>query len=401
MAISHHELTHLLKDCSIALQVPVLLLNHKRKLTFQFPDSFHQPPDFMKKSFFPFLETIRKSPNTLEKFSDEFGQSIFLYSMKIGQEEPVDIVFGPFLHKEIGKKEIDGFIKAESNCKVKTERLLNYYDQLPVLNPMQMLSMERILIRILSEKQEGHRERKHSPIQKVYEHYLINETSPNNNYQLQERFTQLFKLGHSEALDIYREWRKQLFSSPSHSNAVRLEKNQLIRLIGELNQMCLAGGAQLDEVMSLSEFFMNYLETKNTTEELQELEENVIQSFMARLQRAQEAPVHSPLVERSKRYIFQNLSEALSLQDIAAAMNVHPNYLSGVFKKETGISISQFINVERVKEAKEMLSISDFTLLDISLKLGFNSQSYFTRVFKKIEGIGPNEFRKKHHIMEE
>ncbi|MGP4077087.1 AraC family transcriptional regulator [Halobacillus sp. K22] len=401
MTMSNHELTHLLKDCSIALQVPVLLLNHKRKLTFQFPDSFHQPPGFMKKSFYSFLEASRKSPNTLEKFSDEFGQSIFLYSMNIGRGEPVDIVFGPFLHKEIGKKEIDGFIKAESDRKIKPERLLRYYDQLPVLNPVHSLSMERILIQILSTKQDRHRLRNHSPIQKVYEHYIRNEASPSSTYQLQERFLHLFKLGQSEALVVYQEWKKQSLSSTSHSNALRLEKNHLIRLVGELNQVCLDGGAQPEEVMSLSEFFLNYLETRETTGELRELEENVIQSYMTRLQRAQEEPVHSPLVERSKHYIFQNLSEPLSLQEIAAEMNVHPNYLSGVFKKEAGVSISHFINQERIKEAKEMLSISDFTLLDISMKLGFNSQSYFTRVFKKIEGIGPNEFRKKHHIMED
>ena len=68
-------------------------------------------------------------------------------------------------------------------------------------------------------------------------------------------------------------------------------------------------------------------------------------------------------------------------------------YLSALFKKENGITLSDYIASEKVKEACHMLEYTDKSILEISTALGFSSQSHFTKVFKKIKGVTPKSIR--------
>jgi AraC-like DNA-binding protein len=70
------------------------------------------------------------------------------------------------------------------------------------------------------------------------------------------------------------------------------------------------------------------------------------------------------------------------------------SYLCNHFKKETGKTITEYINELKVRESKRLLKNSKLSLIEISTRLGFSSQSYFHIVFKKHTGITPQEFRK-------
>jgi AraC-like DNA-binding protein len=69
------------------------------------------------------------------------------------------------------------------------------------------------------------------------------------------------------------------------------------------------------------------------------------------------------------------------------------SYLSQLFKKETGFTVSDFIQIERIEEAKRLIELSGISLSDIATRLQFNDQSYFTKVFKKYTGITPRQFK--------
>ncbi|MEH7313803.1 helix-turn-helix domain-containing protein, partial [Priestia megaterium] len=72
---------------------------------------------------------------------------------------------------------------------------------------------------------------------------------------------------------------------------------------------------------------------------------------------------------------------------------LHPNYLSKIFKKEVGKSVSQYIQEQRIEEAKKLLQLSNYTISEISTLLNFHDQSYFTTTFKKILGVTPKQYR--------
>lgn len=103
----------------------------------------------------------------------------------------------------------------------------------------------------------------------------------------------------------------------------------------------------------------------------------------------------SYIVVAVKDYIHNNYTERLSLQDVASIFNVSPSYLSSIFKKYTNTSFSNYVAKIKIKHAEEMLKNSDMQIHEISERLGFSDPYYFSRVFKKITGCYPREYRVK------
>lgn len=84
----------------------------------------------------------------------------------------------------------------------------------------------------------------------------------------------------------------------------------------------------------------------------------------------------------------------LSLDVIAEEFRVHPNYLSNLFKKQTGINLISFLENTRIEKAAELLSSGKYTVNEVSVSVGFTNDSTFRRRFKKIKGVPPSAFFK-------
>lgn len=98
------------------------------------------------------------------------------------------------------------------------------------------------------------------------------------------------------------------------------------------------------------------------------------------------------IIKEIYQYIHQNLSENLSLETLSKHVHVTPSYLSRLFKKDTGISLSTYISQKRIEKAKNLLA-SAYRITDISGMVGFESSKYFSQVFKKETGQTPKEYR--------
>ena len=92
-------------------------------------------------------------------------------------------------------------------------------------------------------------------------------------------------------------------------------------------------------------------------------------------------------------YIETHLSEKITLSSLAELCGITPNYLSALFKKSTGITITQYILEQRIEIAKQLLRTPEYTLSEIATSLGFCSQSYFVVCFKKLTGVTPLNWR--------
>ena len=105
----------------------------------------------------------------------------------------------------------------------------------------------------------------------------------------------------------------------------------------------------------------------------------------------------SRLVSEVVKYVRKNISVRTSVEDMAASMFVSRTHLAAKFKAESGMTLSEFILKEKVKEAKRLLKYTDKGLCAIGEYLGFSSQSHFTRVFKKYSGKTPSEYRNENN----
>ncbi len=104
---------------------------------------------------------------------------------------------------------------------------------------------------------------------------------------------------------------------------------------------------------------------------------------------------HARQVAQVQEYICQNLDRRLSLNDVAAVFGFSPNYLSQLFSQWGESGFVEFVTVTRVNAAKELMATTDLKVYEISERLGYESAFYFSKVFKKVEGVSPREYMQR------
>jgi two-component system response regulator YesN len=97
-------------------------------------------------------------------------------------------------------------------------------------------------------------------------------------------------------------------------------------------------------------------------------------------------------VDRAVIYIKANYQKEISLGSIAKEINLSPYYLSKLFRKYTGKTCTELIAEERIEAAKQLLA-QNFSSKETCFQVGFNSQNYFVKIFKKYVGVTPGEYR--------
>ena len=102
----------------------------------------------------------------------------------------------------------------------------------------------------------------------------------------------------------------------------------------------------------------------------------------------------SPIVVRICEYIADNFREDIDSVDIAVAADIHPKYAMTVFKKSTGMTLNDYINLMRLSYAQAMLMRDEASVLTIAMESGFGSLSAFNKSFRKVAGMSPSDFRR-------
>lgn len=101
----------------------------------------------------------------------------------------------------------------------------------------------------------------------------------------------------------------------------------------------------------------------------------------------------SGIVDTTKRFIHERLSEKIELASLAENVNVTSSYLCRQFKKTTGLTIVEYINRHRIEKAKELLTRRNSRVIEIAYETGFQSLSQFNRSFQRYAGQSPTEFK--------
>ena len=90
----------------------------------------------------------------------------------------------------------------------------------------------------------------------------------------------------------------------------------------------------------------------------------------------------------------KDYTDEISLEDVAQKLNVTPQYLSKVFKEDTGITFKEYLTELRIELSKTLLKSGDLSIKEICYQVGYNDTSYFIRAFKKFEGLTPKDYQK-------
>ncbi len=153
-------------------------------------------------------------------------------------------------------------------------------------------------------------------------------------------------------------------------------------------------GVDVDEVLGGTDPY-RYIMRQNHTEIITEWIMKTSSELLELIKSKRENTERS-VISQAKSYIEESLSDVnLSLNQISDAVRLSSTYLSQLFKKETGLGISAYITQLRIERAKIMLLETELLVADIAKQAGFMSTGYFTQVFKKLESITPQEYRRK------
>lgn len=103
----------------------------------------------------------------------------------------------------------------------------------------------------------------------------------------------------------------------------------------------------------------------------------------------------NPYVKKAVEYCIKNFDSPISVDLICDELNINKSYFCKIFKSETGYTFTNYLNIFRVEKSKNLLKNPNLSLLDVAISVGFNSQNYYSSVFKKITNKTPLEYKQQ------
>jgi len=209
--------------------------------------------------------------------------------------------------------------------------------------------------------------------------------------ELETRLLERIKKGEkAEAQQVLNELLGHIYFY-SHFNLDGIQA-RVMELLALLSRAAISSGADVGEIFRYSTGYIRKMESFESIDELSIWLSGIMHRFMDLLFDYRQIK-HSDLVFRVMEYIRVHFNEKLNLDDLAKHVCLSKSYLSSIFKKETGMSISMYINKVRVENSKRMLRDTTLSLAYIAGECCFDDQSYFSKVFKAHTGMSPKKYR--------
>ena len=171
-------------------------------------------------------------------------------------------------------------------------------------------------------------------------------------------------------------------------------KARTLELCTLLSRAAVEGGAELEKMFGMNYSFINELSAIEEIEELSFWILKVLDKFTENVFNFADVK-NIDVIKKALNFVNQNYMKDITLDSAANAVNLNSSYFSTLFKKQTGIGFSDYLNKVRIQESKHLLQSTDYSILEIALEVGFEDQSYYSKVFKKITGMKPKEYRDK------
>lgn len=185
-----------------------------------------------------------------------------------------------------------------------------------------------------------------------------------------------------------------------NGNTLRHVKNTSIIFTALCARAAMRGGLTPEVAYSLSDRYIIQLEKSMSFEEVVQINAAMQEDYVSRVHQCRQKGL-SPMVQSACQYLENHIGEKLSVPALAEKMGYSVTYLTRVFKRQTGMTVNEYLLSQRIRQAKEALRGSREPIQSISQSLGFGSHSYFTAQFKAAVGMTPVEYRLKNGVCEQ
>ncbi len=388
-----------------SLQQPVLLADdsgtiHKEYTTMSTFNPCYENSQETICALFSYKKTNGMLPQLR---TTEYGETFFAVPV---QEKAFKgmVIVGPTIDTDPSDEVVDLLMNDLDIPKNKQEDFRDYYMTLPVVGKMGTVYASMQLHYMLYQTPLDSEE-------VITYNKTFDKTSTSTTYQIQlSRRRQGIRFHHDDmaekkAFQFIKEGKKEAFiqnwrTMPasgevgvlSKTSQLRNKKNLGITAVTLGTRAAMEGGLHHEIAYTLSDEAIQRLETFKSVKEVDDYVEETLAIFADHVQKNKQRTYSRP-INRCLHYVFKHLYEQITLKQLADFTNLHPNYLSTLFKKEVGLPLRAYIQKAKVEEAKTLMRFTDDSITEISSLLNFYDQSYFTKVFKKFTGMTPHHFR--------
>ena len=391
------------------IHLPIKIINEEGKILVSIGDT----PSFCRlfQRHLPATETCEKLHASASRKAVSLGEPyIFachadlnhiVFPLISKQTFLGSILVGPFLMDEPDSILISDVAK---RYRIPMDDALDLYDEtreLPVIEPGHVNHISHLLFYLFSSLIAESREELRQNNQKLLQQSQISESiqrykggsirTDSYPYEKEKALIAQVKRGDvREANAVLNDLLGYVLFS--QGNSLDVVKSRAIELCSLLSRTAIEGGAPTDSILKLNNHFLQNLQQINTLDtlcyKLQEIVETFSESMFNYIPSR-----NSELIKKAMLYISEHFSNPLTLEEVAAYVHLHPSYFSTLFKSSTGSSFKEYLNMVRIEESKRLLSNTDYSIIDIAVAVGFEDQSYFSKVFKKYTGLTPKQFR--------
>lgn len=176
-------------------------------------------------------------------------------------------------------------------------------------------------------------------------------------------------------------------------------KLRVLELAALLSRSAIEGGAPIEDILALNDQYLSRLQDARSVYDLS-ADLAVLLTHFVELVFSLKTVKNADLVQKAVRYILKHYTKPLSLEDVAFHVGLSVSHFSRLFKEGTGDTFITFLTRTRLREGQELLGDPSIPLAEIGPRVGFEDQSYFTRVFKKRTGLSPGRYRKRRGLPE-
>ena len=408
--IEKRKLRELLETFYQCINLPIQVLDETGEVLDAFGDCHNYCKIF--KHFLPKGESCTKLHSNASKLAMSLGET-YIFSCHSNLNHIVfpltnnnvllgSILAGPFLMDEP-----DSLLLSDIGEKysIPTAPLLEMYEEagsLPVFEPAKVTYISRLLYYMCSGLVTDSRAQFNLNHNKLYQQSKINESiqmykaSPQVNsrvypYEKEKALITKLKTGDTEqSKALLNDLLGYVFFA--EGNNFEVVKSRALELSSLLSRAAIEGGATSDSVLKVNNQFLMSLQNITDLDDLCYKLQETIDVFTDCMFNYIPSKGNE-IIKKAIRYISQNFSRNLTLDEVADHVHLNPAYFSTLFKQSIGSSFKEYLNMVRIEESKRLLSNTDYSIIDISLATGFEDQSYFSKVFKKYTGLTPKQYR--------
>ena len=314
------------------------------------------------------------------------------------------LVGGPVMMVEPEEFLVDDLV---DHCVIDSNRneFIDFVKKIPVKQPEVVNNLSELLFILASDISSGKDLRREEQsrfnsmqaqisesVQMIKSSKVLENASADYPFEKERELLRLISLGDKSASQkILNEILGYVFFSTGSD--FELVKARIQELMVLLSRAAIEGGADTVEIFGLNYQYLSEINHYRTVEDLTMWLSGILARFTDCVFNLADVR-HKDIIYKVNDYVKKNYMKKIPLEEVAGYVYLNPSYFSKIFKEEMGVPFVVYVNRMRIGISKNLLLDNTVPLTSVASMVGFEEQSYFTKVFKKVAGMTPGLYRK-------